>query len=43
MAVNLANCDMVGHTGNYDAAKKAVEVVDECVGTLVERFCQGTR
>jgi 2,3-bisphosphoglycerate-independent phosphoglycerate mutase len=36
MIINLANCDMVGHTGNYEAAKKAVEVVDECVGTLVE-------
>ena len=38
MAINLANCDMVGHTGNYDAAKRAVEVVDECVGTLVEKI-----
>ena len=38
MAVNLANCDMVGHTGDYDAAKRAVEVVDECVGTLVEKI-----
>jgi 2,3-bisphosphoglycerate-independent phosphoglycerate mutase len=37
MAINLANCDMVGHTGNYDAAKRAVEVIDECVGTLVEK------
>ncbi len=36
MIINLANCDMVGHTGNYAAAIKAVEVVDECVGTLVE-------
>ncbi|GAX62051.1 2,3-bisphosphoglycerate-independent phosphoglycerate mutase [Candidatus Scalindua japonica] len=36
MIINLANCDMVGHTGNYDAATKAVEVVDECVGKLVE-------
>ena len=36
MILNLANCDMVGHTGNYEAAKRAVEVVDECVGTLVE-------
>lgn len=36
MIINLANCDMVGHTGNYEAAKKAVEVVDECVGKLVE-------
>ncbi|MFC1490556.1 2,3-bisphosphoglycerate-independent phosphoglycerate mutase [Candidatus Latescibacterota bacterium] len=33
--VNYANSDMVGHTGNFDAAKKAVEVVDECVGRLV--------
>ena len=38
MVVNLANCDMVGHTGDYDAAKRAVEVVDECVGTLVEKI-----
>jgi 2,3-bisphosphoglycerate-independent phosphoglycerate mutase len=37
MVINLANCDMVGHTGNYEAAKKAVEVVDECVGTIVEK------
>ena len=32
--VNFANCDMVGHTGNYQAAIKAVEVVDKCVGKL---------
>jgi len=38
MVINLANCDMVGHTGIYEAAKRAVEVVDECVGTLVERI-----
>ncbi|MBT3881119.1 MAG: 2,3-bisphosphoglycerate-independent phosphoglycerate mutase [Candidatus Scalindua sp.] len=36
MIINLANCDMVGHTGNYEAAMKAVEVVDECVGILTE-------
>jgi len=34
MIVNLANGDMVGHTGNYDASVKAVEVLDECVGKL---------
>ncbi len=34
--LNFANCDMVGHTGVFDAAKKAVEVVDECVGRVVE-------
>ncbi len=34
--MNLANCDMVGHTGVMDAAVKAVEVVDECVGRVLE-------
>jgi 2,3-bisphosphoglycerate-independent phosphoglycerate mutase len=32
--VNYANGDMVGHTGNFDAAVKAVEAVDECLGRL---------
>ena len=32
--VNFANCDMVGHTGVFDAAVKAVETVDTCVGRL---------
>ena len=32
--VNFANCDMVGHTGDYDAALKAVATVDECVGMV---------
>ncbi len=32
--VNYANPDMVGHTGNYKAALKAIEFVDECVGRL---------
>ena len=31
---NLANCDMVGHTGVMEAAVKAVETVDSCVGTI---------
>ncbi len=34
--INFANPDMVGHTGVMDAAVKAVEVVDECVGRAVE-------
>ena len=34
--LNFANCDMVGHTGVFDAAVKAVETVDECVGRVVE-------
>ena len=33
---NLANCDMVGHTGVKAAAIKAVETVDACVGQIVE-------
>ena len=36
VVVNFANCDMVGHTGNFAAAVKAVETVDECVGKVVE-------
>ena len=32
---NLANCDMVGHTGIMSAAIKAVETVDACVGRIV--------
>ncbi len=32
--MNLANCDMVGHTGMIDATISAVEVVDECVGII---------
>lgn len=35
--VNYANCDMVGHTGDLEAAIKAVETVDRCVGQVVER------
>lgn len=33
--LNFANCDMVGHTGVLDAAIKAVETVDECIGKIV--------
>ena len=34
--LNFANCDMVGHTGDFEAAVKAVETVDECVGKVVD-------
>ena len=34
--LNYANCDMVGHTGVFEAAVKAVETVDECVGRTVD-------
>lgn len=39
VVLNFANGDMVGHTGVFDAAVKAVEVVDECIGKLFKK-CQ---
>ncbi|MCE9612709.1 MAG: 2,3-bisphosphoglycerate-independent phosphoglycerate mutase [Lentisphaerae bacterium] len=38
--VNYANGDMVGHTGNFEAAKQAIEVVDTCVGRVVARLLE---
>lgn len=35
--INFANADMVGHTGNIEAAKTACSAVDECIGKIVER------
>jgi len=37
IVVNFANGDMVGHTGKFDAAVKAIETVDQCVGAIVEK------
>ncbi len=37
LIVNFANPDMVGHTGDIDAAVKACEVVDVCVGTILDK------
>ena len=34
--LNFANCDMVGHTGVFEAAVQAVEAVDTCVGRVVQ-------
>ena len=34
--LNYANCDMVGHTGVFEAAKKAVEAVDACLGRTLD-------
>lgn len=36
IVVNFANGDMVGHTGNLEAAVKAVATVDACVGAIVD-------
>ena len=38
VVLNFANPDMVGHTGIFEAAVKAVEVVDGCVGEIVDRI-----
>jgi len=38
VVLNFANADMVGHTGIMAAAIRACEVVDSCLGRLVERF-----
>ncbi|MBE7061290.1 MAG: 2,3-bisphosphoglycerate-independent phosphoglycerate mutase [Clostridiales bacterium] len=38
--LNFANCDMVGHTGVFGAAVKAVKTVDECVGKVVEKILE---
>jgi 2,3-bisphosphoglycerate-independent phosphoglycerate mutase len=37
---NYANPDMVGHTGNYDAAVKAIETIDTCLGRVVEALVE---
>jgi 2,3-bisphosphoglycerate-independent phosphoglycerate mutase len=36
VVINYANTDMVGHTGNMEAAIQAVETVDRCIGRLIE-------
>ena len=33
--MNFANADMVGHTGNYEAAVKAMEALDQCLARVV--------
>ncbi len=38
IVLNFANCDMVGHTGIFKAAVKAVEAVDESVGIVTKEL-----
>ena len=38
--LNFANCDMVGHTGVFEAAVAAVEAVDNCVGQVTEAIAE---
>ncbi len=35
IVLNFANMDMVGHTGIFEAAVKAVEAVDNCIGRII--------
>lgn len=41
LILNFANCDMVGHTGKYDCAVKAVETVDECLSNVLDKILSG--
>ncbi|MEJ2545129.1 MAG: sulfatase-like hydrolase/transferase, partial [Calditrichaceae bacterium] len=38
--MNYPNGDMVGHTGDFNAAKKAIETVDTCLGKVVKRLLE---
>lgn len=38
IVLNFANGDMVGHTGNYNAAVKAVETLDDCLGKILKNL-----
>lgn len=38
IVVNFANMDMVGHTGNFDAAVKACQAVDTCLGRILKAW-----
>ena len=38
--LNFANCDMVGHTGDFNAAIKAVKAVDECVKKVLDKILE---
>jgi 2,3-bisphosphoglycerate-independent phosphoglycerate mutase len=36
IVINFANADMVGHTGNFEATVKAIEVLDECISKVID-------
>ncbi|MCK4716512.1 MAG: 2,3-bisphosphoglycerate-independent phosphoglycerate mutase [Candidatus Marinimicrobia bacterium] len=40
IVINFANGDMVGHTGDFEAARRAIEIVDENVGNIVKRLLE---
>jgi len=38
--INFANADMLGHTGNLEAAKKGIEVIDTCLAKIMKNFLE---
>ena len=40
MILNFANCDMVGHTGDFNAAVKAVQTVDDCLIKVIDKILE---
>jgi len=40
IAVNFANADIVGHTGNIEATTKAIEIIDECLGKIIKKILE---
>ena len=40
IAVNFANADMVGHTGDFEATAKAIEKIDECIGKITSKVLE---
>jgi 2,3-bisphosphoglycerate-independent phosphoglycerate mutase len=40
IVMNLANPDMVGHTGEFDATVKAIKTVDDCLGLIVKKVLE---
>ena len=37
LIINFANPDMIGHTGNFEKAVKAIETIDECMGKIAQK------
>ncbi len=43
LIVNYANADMIGHTGQLQACKKAIEVVDQSIGKILSQIDKGKK
>ncbi|MFC1625377.1 2,3-bisphosphoglycerate-independent phosphoglycerate mutase [Patescibacteria group bacterium] len=40
IVINYANADMIGHTGNFEACIKSIEILDNCVGQLIPKILE---